>query len=370
MRDQIKANERHEKEGRLLELLYERNLDAVIIGRQSNFAWLSAGGRNYVLAASDYGTAYVVITRDRKILVANTMDGQRILDEELANSDYELIVLKWFEDSLESAVSKLVSGWKAISDVPIPNATFAPELVSALHYPLTKSEINRYREAAESAEQIIDTVARKVTPGMSEQMVETMLREEYARNGFLDTVILIGADDRISKYRHPTPTDNVIRNTLLLAPSPRREGLFMPISRMVFFGNRVPDELRRKYDTLLQIEGCVMEACKPGETFSRINELEKKLYRDSFYPDEWQYHFMGGLTGYYPNDPTRYKDPGTTILPYQTFNWYLTITGAKVEEILLTTENGNELLSVRGIWPCRSIETDTCSYKLPDILLR
>jgi Xaa-Pro aminopeptidase len=370
MLDERKVKERGEKEFRLRTFLQNSGLDAAIIGRQNDFAWLSAGGRNYVLAASDMGAAYAVITRDKKYLVANTMDGERILDEELAGSEYELINLKWYDKTVDETAAGLVKGLKAISDIPITGAILDPYVFFRLHYPLTAYEIERYHNMAVLAEQIIDKIARQIEPGMSEKDVETMFCVEYARHGFLNTVILIGADERIRKYRHPIPTDNKIKNTVLLAPSPRKNGLFIPISRMVYFGNSVPTDLRKKYDTLLHIEAQVIAHCQAGENFVHINEMEKEWYQTSPYPDEWQYHFMGGLTGYVPNDPTQYRNPEAKVLPFQTFNWYLTISGAKVEEILLTTENGNELLSISGIWPSKNIEASGHTYMLPDIMVR
>ena len=370
MRDLSLLDERQEKEIRLRNYLCDNNLDAVVIGRQSNFAWLSAGGRNYVMAASDFGAACTVITKDKKYLVANTMDGERILTEELTNSGYELINLKWFEKSIDETVSSLISGFKTISDIPISGATLDSNALFNLHYPLSSYEIDRYRTTAALAENIIRVIADQVKPGMTEKDVEVMLCEEYVRNGFFETVILIGSDERIEKYRHPVPTDKKIKNTLLLAPSPRKNGLFSPISRMVYFGDAVPAELRKKYDTLLDMEAQVMACCQPGETFSKINDFEKSLYKKSPYPDEWQNHFMGGLTGYVPNEPGQYRDPLAKVRPFQTFNWYLTVSGAKVEEILLTKETGNEIISTGGVWPLKTMEVEGNIYALPDILLK
>jgi len=370
MPDSDMLYERQEKENRIRIYMYDNNLDAVVIGRQDNFAWLSAGGRNYVMAASDFGAAYAVITKDKKYLLANTMDGDRILNEELTNSGYELINLKWYEKSISETTISLISGLKTISDIPIQGASLDVNALFNLHYPLTTYEINRYRKIAALAEQIIYKVANGVEPGMTEKEVEILLCEEYVRNGFFETVILIGADERIEKYRHPVPTNKKISHTLLLAPSPRKNGLFSPITRMVYFGNTVPAELRKKYDTLLEIETRVMARCQAGETFSGINEFEKNLYKKSSYPDEWQNHFMGGLTGYVPNEPNQFRNPSAKIKPFQTFNWYLTVTGAKVEEILLTQETGNEIISTTGIWPSKKMEFEGNNYVLPDIMLK
>jgi hypothetical protein len=298
------------------------------------------------------------------------MDGERILNEELTGLGYELINLKWYEKTIEEAADELTKGLKIVSDIPVKGAEIHAHAWIQLHYPLMESEIERYKIAASQAEEILSRVASKIEPGMSEKNVESLLRIEYAKEDFLDTVILIGADVRLGKYRHPTPTDNQIKSTVLLAPSPRKFGLYMPISRMVCFNAQAYGELKSKYDALLSFEANVMARCVTGESFLSMMEYEKSMYRSSSYPDEWKYHFMGGLTGYIPNDPYGYLDPLAKIASGQTFNWYLTISGAKVEEILLTGESGNEIISVSGSWPVKKVEAGEKCYMLPDILRR
>ena len=365
-----KIKELHEKEKRIMGCIESGNFDAMIIGRQDNFAWLTSGGRNYILAASDAGAVMVVFTKSNKYVVANTMDGMRIMDEELADSGYDLVNLKWHEKTIEETVCDLVKGCRAVSDVYITGIRYDPSAIYQLHYPLTKEEVNRYRENAVLAEKIIRKVSDEIEPGMSEKDVETLLSIEYAKNDFVNTVILVGADARIEQYRHPVPTDKEINKFVLLAPAPRKHGLYMPISRMIYFGDQLPSEIRKKYDTLLNIEANVISRCTVGKSFANILETEKELYKNSSYPDEWQGHFMGGITGYYPNDPTQYRNPEAKVKMMQTFNWYLTVTGVKVEEILLTSESGNELLSMNGAWPVQKVEACGKEYMLPDILMK
>ena len=365
-----KRRELHEKERRINNCIESGHYDAIIIGRQDNFAWLTSGGRNFILSASDVGAAMVVFTKSNKYVVANTMDGKRIIDEELADSDYELINLKWHEKTIEETICDLVKGCNAVSDVYIAGIQYDPSAVYRLHFPLMKEEVERYRTHAAMAESILRKVADELKPGMSEKDAEALLNIEYAKHGFVNSVILVGADARIEKYRHPVPTDSKIQRMLLLAPAPRKDGLYMPISRMICFDDHLPSELREKYDTLLRFEANVFSRCVAGTRFVDIMEFEKKLYQASSYPDEWQGHFMGGITGYYPNDPVQYRNPEAKVKTMQTFNWYLTVTGAKVEEILLTNESGNELLSVKGAWPLRKMEACGEEYMLPDILMK
>jgi hypothetical protein len=370
MFDYAKIQEIKEKEKRIFDYMANNNVEAMIIGRQDNFAWLSSGGRNYIAATSDLGAALVVITLKRKYLIANTMDGMRILEEELHGLDYDLISLNWYEKSLIETAEDIIKGKKAISDIMMPGAEFNLQAIYDLHYPLTSSEVSRYRKIAVEAETILKKVADEIKPGMSEKDAEALLSIEYAKSDFFSAVILIGSDERIEKFRHPVPTNKKIQNIVMLAPAPRKCGLFIPITRMIYFGDKLPCELEKKYNTLLNFEANVFANCIEGASFAEIFETQQELYKNSEYSEEWREHFMGGLTGYFPNDPTQYSNPIAKVKQSQIFNWYLTITGAKVEEVLLTTKEGNELLSVNGAWPTKKIEIYGKEYELPNILIK
>ena len=70
------------KEARVRQFLEKEGLDALVIGRQDNFAWLTAGGDSRVVTTSEMGFGYLVLTRDHKRLVSHSMDGRRFIEEQ------------------------------------------------------------------------------------------------------------------------------------------------------------------------------------------------------------------------------------------------------------------------------------------------
>lgn len=153
----------------------------------------------------------------------------------------------------------------------------------------------------------------------------------------------------------------------MIAPTVRKWGIHAPITRMVYFGNTITKEVRDKFDAVCNIEAHVFARCRPGERFIDIFEMQKGLYKELGFQDEWQKHFQGGITGYFPNDPTQCLNSRSKVRENQTFNWYITITGAKVEEVF--TSNG-EILSSNGLWPTKKYEAFGNDYDLPQILTR
>lgn len=361
------------KEGRLLAALASSGFSAAAMARQDNFAWLTSGGDGRVSSEGECGAAILLIGPGRRQVFAKSMDGRRILEEELYGLDFDLVELAWYEESCTERLVSSTSGHRLVSDFPAQASgslppEFLPGFFTHLHYPLSVLEQDRYRELALLAESILREVADQIRPGMKESDAAALLRCRYAEEGMESPVVIVGSDERIARYRHCMPTDKRIRETLLLAPAPRKWGLCAPISRMVHFGDSIPGTLARSYGSLLRLEAATLAACTPGTHRSRIFEIQKEHFASEGFPEEWKLHFQGGLTGYIINDPTGCLDPDARVLEGQVFNWYITITGAKVEETCLVTAAGAEVLSARGAWPVVRTVSGGKEYELPDIL--
>jgi len=354
---------------RVYAFLEREGLDALVIGRQDNFAWITAGGDSRVITTSEMGFAYVVITRDHKWLISHSMDGQRFVDEQAPGQGYELVTLYWHEGSPMDKVLELTQRMQVGADFALPGARqYGAEIVD-LHYPLTDLDMKRCRWIGKTANRIITEVAQYLQPGMSEREIAARLLYEYALAGMTIDVLIVGFDERIEHYRHPIPTDHVLRRYALLHPAARRWGLHANVTRLVHFG-QPPAEIQAAIDAVATVGGHVAKMLAPGVRFADILAKEKRLYDELGYPDEWNYHFQGGITGYTLADPARCLDPEARVVERQAYDYFITITGAKFEELTLLTENGIEIASLGPGWPTRSIQTPSGEIVVPDVLIR
>jgi antitoxin VapB len=358
-----------EKLQRVRTFLTETGRGALIIGRRDNFAWFTGGGDNAVVRNSELGFSLLVITETSVIHVAQVMDGPRILDEELQGLDVEPVFLRWHEHSREQRAAELVKGLKAVSDIPIDGAACVPKEISRLHYPLAAAEIERCRIIGRKTEEIIARVAAAISPGIREREVEAMFLSEYAHEGMVCDVLLIGSDERIGKYRHPSASDKAIERLVLLHPAARKWGLHANVTRMLYFGDHIPPDVAARYDAACRIEAAAVSLCMPGRKFSEILEVQKTIYRDTGFPEEWRNHYQGGITGYVLADPTLCMDPDSVVRPSQAFDWFITITGVKVEELSISGARP-EVLSACGAWPLKSYAHNGVELRLPEILRR
>ena len=357
------------KEERVRAFLEQEGLDALVLGRQDNFAWLTAGGDNRVITTSEMGFGYLVLTRDRKWLVSHSMDGQRFIDEQVPGQGYELVTSYWHQASPEQKALSLTNGMVVGADFALEGArVYGPELVD-LHYPLTDLDIERCRWIGRAAHRILTQVAHDLEPGVTEREVAARLLHEHALSGMTIDVLIVGFDKRIRDYRHPMPTENALERYALLHPAARRWGLHANVTRLVHFGEP-PTNVRRAMDGVATVGAHVAAMLAPGALFSDILAEQIRLYRVLGYSGEWMYHYQGGITGYTLADPTRCRDPEARVVERQAYDYFLTITAAKFEEFMLLTEDGIEFASMGPGWPVRTIGTPNGEITVPDVLVR
>ena len=90
--------------------------------------------------------------------------------------------------------------------MPLAGAMSLEQEISRLRAPLTPLELHRYQELGAAVGGAIGAVARSVEVGVSEQEVAGLLTSALAPLQIRPVVLLVAADDRIARYRHPTPT--------------------------------------------------------------------------------------------------------------------------------------------------------------------
>ncbi len=214
-------------------MLNHESLDAVLLNAQHNFAWLSCGGTNGVDLSRENGAASLLVTRSGgRFLLANNIEMPRLLGEELSQKDFEPIGFTWQNEKLsgdfilETAKSVLATGAKLATDIPIAAAAPVIENKIALcRYELTPHELTRYRMLGLESGAAIGRVAYELYTGETEREIAETIRHKLGSKGITSIVTLVAADERISRFRHPVPTENRWEATLLLVTCAKRGGL-------------------------------------------------------------------------------------------------------------------------------------------------
>lgn len=363
------------KTERLTQMLAAENLGGVLINSQTNFAWLTGGKTSGINLSVENGACFLFVRGDgKKFVLANNIEIQRILTEEISREDFEPIEFTWQDERstsdfiFEQARSLLQNGEKIASDLVLHKEIPPVEnLISLCRYDLTEHEIKRFRNLGKDAGIALGNVLRSINPGESEIEIARKTRSELAKFNIDPVVTLVGADERIEKYRHPIPTQNVWKKVLLIAVCAKREGLIASLSRIVCVGE-IPDGLERKTKAAGYIFAKLLSETIRGKTGAELYKIAASAYADKDFGDEINLHHQGGAAGYKTRDWVAHPKSSEIVQENQAFAWNPSITGTKAEETYLVTENGIENLTASPNFPQVSIEIDGKEFFAPGIL--
>lgn len=364
-----------EKTERVVKFLNENNLDAVLLTQVRNFSWITAGAaHNQIVLNKDNGAATIMITKNGdKYLLCSGSEAGRLMDESLGALGYKALVYNWYEsnpvkDTRADFVKGIVPG-KYGSDVDFPGAVNIAEKFRPLRYSLTGTEIKKYKWLAKESTEAIEKIAREVKPGMDEFEIEAMTSAELRSRGIMPTVLLTAVDDRIYKYRHALPGGAKLKKYAMINIVAEKWGMPAAVTRFVHFGE-LPDELKLKLEMTAIVNAHYQEASKPGKSMAEIFEECKEWYAQAGFKDEWLKHHQGGPIGYDDREYVIYPGVSGTVQNNQALAWNPTITGAKIEDTIIASENGFEVVTKTGNWPNIIVKLNGKEYPQPSILIR
>lgn len=353
------------KLSRLHALMTRHGLDAIYLKRQDNFAWLTCGGINYV-GLGEMGNCGLLVTKDGCHAVTNNIEAPRMRNEEkLEDMGFTIHAATWYETAFESETLRaLVPSGKIGQDFGTENNVSND--VKLLRFSLTEAEVERYQEGGYLTARAIEETISSVRPGDTEHQTVGRLVGIIRAHGMDVVSAMCAGDERISLYRHPVPTDNIIRERVQLGGNMRYKGLIICCTRLLNFAPITP-ELRRQYQCNVEIDCTMMAASKPGATFTSALAAGQAAYEARGYGDEFQKHHQGGPIGYAGRDyRVDFTTPGV-IQENQAFCWNPSITGTKSEDTVISTSKGIIPISRPVIAPTITVEVEGQTFVRSDI---
>jgi Xaa-Pro dipeptidase len=362
------TDELAEKEDRVRRFLQQNRLRGVLLKRQANFSWLTCGGMNAVGIATEQGGTSLLITENAKFVLSNNIEAPRMIHEEgVEKLGFLVKTYSWHED-LEAMILRTLVGKGLIAcDVFVPDTRLMAEEFARLRYSLTPSEVERYRWLGKRASQAVEQTVMETRRGEKESEVVGRLCRELWKDRIDPVGLMVAADDRIRRFRHPIPTEREVDRFLMVSVNARKGGLIVCLTRFVYFG-KVPAALQKQYETNLFVDCTFMAHTRPGTPAREVLQKGLDAYRERGFPDEWKLHHQGGPIGYQPRDYRVHPGTPDIIQENQAFTWNPTITGTKSEDTILATSNGPEMITRPMIFPTIFIEVAGARFMRPAIL--
>jgi Xaa-Pro dipeptidase len=353
---------------RLQEFMEQKRFAGILLTQVRNFEWLTGGvGDNQIGRASEFGLASLLLTGNgRKFLVAAHSEIPRLMEDGLANLGYEPLELNWYENKPDLAKLLGLSGVIG-SDLDCDGCTAVN--VAPLRYQLSPAEILKYRWLSRSCAEAVEQVTRGLKPGMTEREIEAQIVNALMKRGIRPTVLLIGTDDRIMRFRHALPSDRALETYGMVNICAKRWGLIASVTRFVHFGP-LDAELKKRLHAAAVVNSKYSHALKSEAKISDIFQQATEWYAELGYPGEWKFHHQGGATGYNEREYLVTPDSTEIVLDQQAFAMNPTVQGAKAEDTILVQQEGIENLSATPNWPKINVELDGRVYESADVLIQ
>lgn len=354
---------------RIRQLLDEQRLDAALFASTANFAWLTGGGDSHVGLASEVGPAAAVVTRDRVIVLCDNIEGPRLTAEEVADMAVDVHTFPWWEGITEPRVTEVAGSNRWLADIPMTGRPSIEPLMYPLRAELEETEVEAYRQLGIVTGLALQETASSVEIGQSEFEIGAELARNLIKRGATPTVLLIAADERISRFRHPIPTGRRVERMCMLVAGARMKGLICSATRLIHFG-RLPGDLADKHRAVCAIDAAMQAHTIPGEPVGAVMKAAIAAYADVGFPDEWRMHHQGGPTGYRPREFRATAQSEQIIIPDQPFAWNPSIAGTKSEDTILAREPAPVVLTITPDWPTLAVDARGYSAQRPDILVK
>jgi len=287
-------------------------------------------------AAQD--TVWLAVGLDSVTVVTTDVERDRI-QAELLPADVGLVSVPWWDPS-----ALLVA------------ASQAEHELALLRLPLSGVEQDELRSLGADAAAAVENALWEWRPGDLDTSVAARIAFQLESTGADAPVLLVGADERVSRFRHPVARGERTARVVMAVLVARRHGLHVALTRYV--ASEPTPALDADLDTVRQIHRSALDVAKPGVSYGALYAGLDRAYSAAGRDNAWAGHYQGGPIGYGQRE--------FEIAPCQTDSpwWSVPIAegtalalnpslpgGAKDEDTFLVTHDGLELITTTQNWP-------------------
>jgi Xaa-Pro aminopeptidase len=358
------ATELETKVAMLRDTVERHRLGGIRLRGQDWFAWATCGGSSAVLLASDRGVAEVLATPAGVQVLTSTIEADRLRAEELPEP-IEVVPFAWQSpQEVDRFVREAARALPIASDLPASGEVALPESLVAEKRRLVPAETTRYRELGRASAMAMTETMGRVTPTTTELAVAGLGAEALWRRGIEPALVLVGGSRRIDRHRHPRPTAEPIGDRVVVVFCGRRHGLYANLTRTAYFRSPSAED-RAAAGVVAAVEAAALDASVPGATLGAVYAEIVAAYARHGHAGAERDHHQGGTTGYLSREALAMPDSTVEIVPPVALAWNPSLPGSKIEDTILRTDEGLEVLTADPAWP--TVEVD--GRARPDLLI-
>jgi antitoxin VapB len=370
---QSRSAEVAEKLDRIRAYLAGSDRSGVLLTRQFNVSWITAGSEDVILRGQDGGFVWALVTPDSAYVIGSNIEANRITAEEgLDELGFEVMGVPWYEGHFSSAIDGLCDSSRLANDGEGPGGGASDEL-QALRLVLTAGEQERMRQLGGEACTALEEAMGRLSAGMPGTQLAAEVSSRLVARGIFPFGLMVGGDERRARFRHPTTSPAPLERDALVVVVGVRGGLNIALTRTASIGAPDP-QLAERHLVACEAEARAIEASRPGATYGQALQAQIEVYEAHGYRDEWRNHTQGGPIGYGAREfgvaplaaPDRYTE--IPVVAGHAIGWNPTVQGAKSEDTFLVGQNDNEMITNSASWPSVTVPLAAGSFERPGIL--
>jgi Xaa-Pro dipeptidase len=356
---------------RIRELMSARGLRGVVLTKPGTVSWASGAMNPPIDRTAAEDTVWMAIGPESTTVVTTGVERERIRAE-LLPPGVGLVDAPWWKPEAMVAAAAGALDLHASEIAADGHPGFGVDLeheLSAIRLALSSAEQAELRSLGADAAAAVENALKDWRPGVTDTDIAADIVRSVEAVGGDAPVVLVGADDRIGRFRHPVALGVETEEIVMAVLVARRHGLHVALTRYVAVGDT--PALDADLDLVRQVHRSALDSARPGNTFGELYGALDRAYRDAGHEDAWEAHYQGGPIGYGQRE--------FEIAPCQSDSpwWSVPITagtalainpslpgGAKDEDTFLVTEDGLELITTTDDWPV----ADDFSPQRPAIL--
>jgi antitoxin VapB len=361
----LRAQELDDKYGRIADFLEREQLDGLLLRRHENLSWLTAGQvEARVLIPGETAVASLLVLRDgRRFYLAPENEAPRLAAEEFTGLGYEPVLAPWYADATAAQIEKLAGKVRIGSDSP----GWLPVDLGALRAPLTEAEILRYRWLGAATASVVEGVLQALEPGDSEYDMEGVVARLLRSQGIMPSVLLMAVDRRILSYKHAVARGAELERFGMINLCTRKWGLAVSITRFVHFGP-LPAEIERGFAVAAEVNAQLLHVTRNGVRAAELYQVAERSYAEAGFAGEELKHHQGGATGYAEREWVATPEGEQVVTTPQAYAWNPSCRGGKVEDTVLVTDSGVELLTATAELPVVETTVGGVAYRSAGVL--
>ena len=358
-----------EKEARLASFLDRNGLAAVLLARNNNLAWITAGQvEARVATGSEAAVCSVLLTRDgRRYCITPANEAPRMAAEEFSGLFYEPVLYPWIDNRTDALARELAGSGKIGSDLPRPG--FETVDIAPLRTPLLPGEIERFRALGAATAEVTAQTLNGLEPGVTEDEMAARIAAGLLAEHITPTVLLMAVDERIYRYKHAVPRGAVLKRYGMLNLCARQHGLVVSITRFVHFGPP-PAELAANFVHSAAINAKLHHATRKGASGAAIYSAAERAYAEAGAAEDIALHHQGGAAGYAEREWIITPTSTAVVQDPEVYAYNPSLRGAKAEDTVVLRNGIIENLTPTPGLPSIETEVGGAVYRSAGLLVR